>query len=54
MERTIYYIALIVGTSLGSYLPTLFGVGFFSPWSILGSLIGGLLFLYFAYKFMNS
>ena len=54
MEKAIYYIAIIVGTSLGSYIPTLFGVGWFSLWSVLGSVVGGLLFLYIAYKFMNS
>ena len=54
MERIIYYIAIIIGSALGSYIPTLFGVGFLSLWSLFGSAIGALLFLYIAYKFVAT
>ena len=54
MQRFIYYIAIIFGSALGGYIPTFFGVEIFSLWSVFGSAIGALLFLYIAYKFVAS
>jgi len=44
----------IIGSTLGGYLPTLFGVGIFSGWDILSGLVGGILFIWIGYKLTNS
>jgi uncharacterized membrane protein YeaQ/YmgE (transglycosylase-associated protein family) len=51
--KGIYYAAAIVGSIIGSYLPTLFGVGYLSLWSLFGSVIGALVFIYLAYRFLG-
>lgn len=42
MNKKLITAGVIVGGTVGSYLPVLFGAGQLSGWSILGSLIGGL------------
>ena len=52
-EKTIYLFAAGVGSSLLGYAPGLFGVGIFSFWGILGSVVGGFIGLYLAYRWMH-
>jgi len=43
-------IGLIIGTTLGSYIPVLWGDGFLSLSSVLFSAMGGILGVYVGYK----
>jgi hypothetical protein len=42
VSRTFIWLGVLLGSSLGGYLPTLFGAGLFSGWSVLGSVAGGI------------
>lgn len=44
------WICTLLGVVIGGYLPGLWGAGLFSPVSLLGSLLGGLLGFGIAYK----
>jgi len=47
-------LAVIIGSIIGGYIPTLFGAGLFSLWDIVGSTLGAFFLLYIAYKFFSS
>jgi hypothetical protein len=53
-SKTTYYIASFVGSSVGSYIPTLWGAGFLSYWSLLFSGVGGITAIAIVYKFFNN
>jgi hypothetical protein len=40
--KTLIWLGMLVGTSLGGWLPTLAGADWFSLWGIAGSVAGGL------------
>ena len=42
MSKTVVWFGLFVGSSLGGYLPSAFGADMFSPWALLGSVVGGI------------
>ena len=44
------YLGMFLGSLIGGYLPVIFGVDAFSLWSIVGSIIGGLIGIYVFYK----
>jgi polyferredoxin len=48
--KTLIWAGLFIGSSAGSFLPTLFGQGIFSGWSILWSTVGGILGIWVGYK----
>lgn len=50
MDKKIVMLGATVGTSLGGYVPTLFGAEPFGGWSILGGLIGGLIGIWVGVK----
>jgi hypothetical protein len=43
-------LGMVIGSSVGSFVPTLFGAGLFSFSSIIGSFVGGILGIYLAFK----
>jgi hypothetical protein len=43
-------IGMIIGSTVGAYIPSLWGAGIFSMESILGSLLFGILGIWGAYK----
>ena len=49
-SKFLIMVTLTVGSVLGSYLPTLWGAGLFSMWSVLLGGIGGLLGIWVGYK----
>jgi hypothetical protein len=51
--KTAVYIGATVGGLIGGYVPTLWGAGFLSGWSILTSAIGGLLGIWVAWRVIN-
>jgi hypothetical protein len=42
-----------IGSVIGGYAPTLIGIGVLSLWSLVGSFLGGVLGIYFAFKFFS-
>ena len=42
VSRKLIWFGLFVGSSLGGYLPTLFGADMFSLWALLGGTVGGV------------
>lgn len=49
----IVMIGMVVGSTIGGYVPSLFGAGFLSLWGIVGSAIGGILGIWIAYKYFD-
>ncbi|MEO8581733.1 MAG: hypothetical protein ABI425_04130 [Patescibacteria group bacterium] len=49
-EKTIILIAVFVSSTVGGYLPVLWGGSLFSFSSVFLSAIGGVVALYFSYK----
>jgi len=41
---------MTIGSLIGGYIPTFFGAGIFSYWSILTTAIGGFLGIWIGYK----
>jgi hypothetical protein len=52
-QKTIIWIGVIVGSTIGGYIPTFFGSSFLSLASLIGNTIGGFVGLYLAYKFTS-
>lgn len=48
--KTAVWIGVLVGSSIGGYIPILFGASFLSLWSLLGNTVGALLGIFLAYK----
>jgi hypothetical protein len=44
---------MIIGSTIGGYIPTFFGVGIFSFYSLLFSGVGGIAGIYLGYKLSN-
>lgn len=42
VDRKLLWLCIAVGSTVGGYLPTLFGQGSFSIASLLGSAVGGI------------
>ena len=40
--KTLVWLGVFLGSSLGGWLPTLLGADWLSLWGILGSVVGGL------------
>jgi hypothetical protein len=49
-KKKAIFFGMFVGSSLGGYLPALFGADVFSSSSLLGYFIGGVLGMWIAYK----
>jgi hypothetical protein len=50
MSKTFIILGMVLGSSIGGYLPMLFGVDMFSLWPVVGSTIGGFGGIWLAYK----
>ena len=48
--KRLIWIGLFVGSTAGGYVPTLFGVGLLSLWSVVGSTVGGAAGVFAGYK----
>jgi hypothetical protein len=53
-SKGIVMLGMTVGSTIGGYVPMLFGVGIFSFWSLVGTLVGGILGIYLAFKLING
>ncbi len=47
-------LGMTIGTMVGGYLPSFFGASIFSPVSLLGNVLGGLLGIFIAYRLVNG
>jgi hypothetical protein len=48
--KVLVWIGVIVGSTIGGYIPVFFGSSLFSLASLVGNTIGALLGIYIAYK----
>lgn len=53
MDKKIVMLGMIFGSTIGGYLPTLFGVSAFSLFSIIGGAVGGILGIWLTFKLLN-
>ena len=49
-NKQIIYISMTIGSTIGSFLPTMWGDNLFSMSSIVLSVVGGLAGVWFGYK----
>jgi hypothetical protein len=49
-SKSLIYLGLFIGSTVGSYVPTLWGAGFLSFSSVICSAIGGILGIYIFFK----
>lgn len=49
-QKTAVMLGMMVGSTVGGYVPSLWGAGIFSYWGILTSTIGGFLGIYIGHK----
>jgi hypothetical protein len=54
MDKKIVMLAMLVGSTIGSYLPTLFGAGVFSLSSVFFGAVGGGLGIWISFKYLNG
>ncbi|HSX01996.1 MAG TPA: hypothetical protein VLI05_01635 [Candidatus Saccharimonadia bacterium] len=53
MNKSTLWIAATLGSIVGGWLPTLFGAGDFSGWSILGGTVGGVAAVIAVYRWLR-
>ena len=54
MDKRLVGLGMIIGSTIGGYAPTWFGVSPFSFISILGAFIGGIAGIWLAVKFSSD
>lgn len=52
-SKKLIWLCVAIGSTIGSYIPALWGDSFFSGWSILLTAVGGLLGIWIGYKLSN-
>jgi hypothetical protein len=50
MEKTVKYLILSIGMSVGAFLPAIFGASNFGVWSLLSTFVGGMAAVVFIYR----
>ncbi|MCX5750672.1 MAG: hypothetical protein NT099_03240 [Candidatus Saganbacteria bacterium] len=51
-NKSAVFWGMIIGSTVGGYLPSFFGVDVFSMLSLLGSFLGGILGIWIAYRYL--
>lgn len=49
-QKSLIYLLMFVGSSVGGYIPTLFGVNFLSAIPLITSAVGGIIGVYIGYR----
>jgi hypothetical protein len=49
-KKTLIWAGMLIGSTIGSIIPSIWGAGMFSVSSVLGTGIGALLGIWVAYK----
>lgn len=52
-SKSIVMLGMIIGSTIGGFIPTFFGADIFSFWSIIGNIVGGLIGIYIAFRLTN-
>jgi hypothetical protein len=53
MNKKLIFLGLIIGSTIGGYLPVIFGLSAFSMTSVICGAIGGILGIWLAFKLLN-
>ena len=53
VSKTLIWIGVFIGSSLGGFIPSLFGADLLSYWGLIGSSVGGLLGIWAGAKLSN-
>ncbi len=53
MDKKIVFIGMIVGATIGGYIPTLFGAGVFSISSVLCGGLGGIIGIWLTFRILR-
>ncbi len=51
-SKKVYYVAAFIGSTIGGFIPTIWGAGFLSLSSLFFSGFGGILAIIFVYKYL--
>ncbi len=49
-DKKMVMLGMTIGSTIGGFVPTLLGAGIFSLWSIVGTLIGGILGIWVGFR----
>lgn len=49
-SKILIWVGLSIGSAIGGYIPTLWGAGVFSLWSVILSAVGGAFGIYLGFK----
>ena len=52
-SKSMIWLFLAIGSSVGGFIPTLWGDSFFSLWSVLLTAVGGAFGIWVGYKISN-
>ena len=53
MDKKVIMIGMVVGSTIGGYVPTFFGAGFLSFASVICGFFGGVIGIWLSYKLLN-
>lgn len=53
-NKVLVMLGMIVGSSIGGYIPILLGASFLSFFSLIGSAVGGILGIYITFQLSKS
>lgn len=53
MDKKIVMLGMLVGSTIGGYIPTFWGASVFSMSSVICGGIGGIFGIWLSYKFIN-
>jgi hypothetical protein len=52
-SKSLIWIFLFIGSTVGGFIPTLWGDSFLGMWSVVLTAIGGIVGIYIGYKLDN-
>lgn len=53
MDKKFIMLAMFVGSFIGGYVPTFFGVSAFSLYSVIFGALGGIIGIWLSYKMLH-
>ena len=54
MSKSLIFLGIFAGSTIGGLIPNLWGADFFSAWGIIFSMFGALVGVWIVYKFIND
>jgi len=52
-QKSLFMLSMVVGSTIGGYVPILLGADSISMASLFGSVAGGILGIWLVYRFLN-